>query len=456
MDSFCKNVSPGDLERDWQFYVTQVGYTKSTTLSADFLGPAPAQTSNAVLTTGVNGWSSADSLKTDHEEWIAIDLGRRRQISRISLFPRQDLDMAGHGFPIEFVVETAPTADGPWRLALRRVDRMKLRRRPFKGKLGPVKARFVRVRGLRLRRVKGWYRMQLEKIEIFARDRDHRSEPDLALHRPVFVSSSFERSGWRKDAVVRSWQKMNVLADCRLVYVVGGSGRITNAAMPEQAFGAGSMIIVFPRLWYRWSIDPGHPCAAHWVSFSGEWMMRVFGHEIGFRSSACVIDLGFDEKIVELFEDLNGTVLAETPGYAYLAAAKCWQLIANCRIHDSAPPRALRSVDRCIDQAKRLLTAQVATVADIPSVAAKLHMSYTNFRRIFRQTTGLSPYQYILRQRITRAKDLMLNTDLSVKEVSDRLNFNSPFHFSKTFKAKTGRAPSHFKQETRGALPLPG
>lgn len=449
MNSYCKNVSPGDLERDWQFYVTQVGRTVATSFSADFLGPAPAQASKAVLTTGVNGWSSSDSLKTDHQEWIAIDLGRRRQIARIHLYPRQDLDMAGHGFPLEFVVETAPTAEGPWREVLRRVERRKLRIRPFHGRLGPVKARFVRVRGLRLRRVKGWYRMQLEKIEIFAGSRDHESEPDLALHRPVAVSSSFERSGWYKDAVVRTWQKMNVLSDCRLVYVVGGSGRITNAAMPERAFGAGSMIIVFPRLWYRWSIDPGHPCAIHWVSFSGEWMMRVFGHEIGFRSSSCVIDLGFNERIVELFESLNETIRAEAPGYAYLAAAQCWQLIAHCRMCDSGTPSPLRSAEGAIDQAKRLLTAQVAADADIPGVAAHLNMSYTNFRRIFRQTTGISPYQYVLRQRITRAKDLMLNTDLSVKEVSDRLNFNSPFHFSKTFKAKTGRAPSHFKQEAR-------
>ena len=72
-------------------------------------------------------------------------------------------------------------------------------------------------------------------------------------------------------------------------------------------------------------------------------------------------------------------------------------------------------------------------------------MSYAHFRRLFKQQTGLSPYQYHLQLRINRARELLHGTTLSVKQVAARLNFENPYHFSKIFKRKTGMAPHHFR-----------
>jgi transcriptional regulator GlxA family with amidase domain len=55
--------------------------------------------------------------------------------------------------------------------------------------------------------------------------------------------------------------------------------------------------------------------------------------------------------------------------------------------------------------------------------------------------------------RIYRAKEMLLGTSLSVKEIATMLHFENPFHFSNVFKQKTGSSPSHWR---RGVKPAGG
>jgi AraC-like DNA-binding protein len=72
-------------------------------------------------------------------------------------------------------------------------------------------------------------------------------------------------------------------------------------------------------------------------------------------------------------------------------------------------------------------------------------VSYSNFRKLFKEYTGLSPATYQQDLRLQRAKELLSTTDLSIKEIAYKLNFESPDYFSAKFKAKTGRRPSELR-----------
>jgi transcriptional regulator GlxA family with amidase domain len=54
-----------------------------------------------------------------------------------------------------------------------------------------------------------------------------------------------------------------------------------------------------------------------------------------------------------------------------------------------------------------------------------------------------------LQLRIGRARELLLGTNLSVKQIAYALRFASPYHFSKIFKKKTGMAPQQWRERTR-------
>lgn len=69
-----------------------------------------------------------------------------------------------------------------------------------------------------------------------------------------------------------------------------------------------------------------------------------------------------------------------------------------------------------------------------------------HFIRVFTSFIGVTPYQYILRKKMEKAKDLICNTDLSYSEVSFELGFQSYANFSNAFKKATGKTPVQYKK----------
>jgi AraC family transcriptional regulator len=72
------------------------------------------------------------------------------------------------------------------------------------------------------------------------------------------------------------------------------------------------------------------------------------------------------------------------------------------------------------------------------------HMSPSYFSRLFKQSTGLSPHQYVIQDRVDRAKQLLRQRELSIAEISDCLGFTHQSHFSHHFKRLVGSSPKAF------------
>ncbi len=71
------------------------------------------------------------------------------------------------------------------------------------------------------------------------------------------------------------------------------------------------------------------------------------------------------------------------------------------------------------------------------------------FSTAFSASIGLSPKEYIHRRLNQEAIQLVLNTDLKVKKIADKLRFSSEFHFSRFFKTFNGVSPSRYRQRFR-------
>jgi AraC family transcriptional regulator, transcriptional activator of pobA len=74
----------------------------------------------------------------------------------------------------------------------------------------------------------------------------------------------------------------------------------------------------------------------------------------------------------------------------------------------------------------------------------KLHRSYVNqcFKRVF----GISPRDYLIKIRIREAKRMLKTTDETIEEISHRLSFSSPAHFSRSFRDVVGISPLEFRK----------
>lgn len=78
-------------------------------------------------------------------------------------------------------------------------------------------------------------------------------------------------------------------------------------------------------------------------------------------------------------------------------------------------------------------------------IQQRLHIDYHYISSLFSTTEGITIEQYIILQRIERAKELLVYNELSLSEISYKLGYSSVQHLSTQFKKITGLTPSHFK-----------
>lgn len=81
----------------------------------------------------------------------------------------------------------------------------------------------------------------------------------------------------------------------------------------------------------------------------------------------------------------------------------------------------------------------------LADLAQTLNMSQFHFSHTFKQSLGIAPYQYLLQQRIERAKHLLQQTDRSISDIALECGFNSHSHLSKQFKQLTGITPKAYR-----------
>jgi ABC-type sugar transport system ATPase subunit len=82
---------------------------------------------------------------------------------------------------------------------------------------------------------------------------------------------------------------------------------------------------------------------------------------------------------------------------------------------------------------------------DLRRIAESLSMSYDNFRRRFKAQVGLSPSRYFQKMKVGKAKELLLFTDLEIKEIAEQVGFADPYYFSRVFKEWEGSSPMRFR-----------
>ncbi len=81
-------------------------------------------------------------------------------------------------------------------------------------------------------------------------------------------------------------------------------------------------------------------------------------------------------------------------------------------------------------------------------VAELVGISPDYLSRMFRQETGMSPWQYLNRLRIAHAQELLLSTTDSVTEIGSQVGFSDAAYFSRKFRIETGLSPQAFRKKS--------
>ena len=91
--------------------------------------------------------------------------------------------------------------------------------------------------------------------------------------------------------------------------------------------------------------------------------------------------------------------------------------------------------------------AHLSETIRLDELAALVHLSAYHFCRVFKRTTGFTPNQFVMRQRLARALELLRSTNLNVNQVATAVGYASPTHFAYLLLRHTGRLPTDYISE---------
>lgn len=187
----------------------------------------------------------------------------------------------------------------------------------------------------------------------------------------------------------------------------------------------------------------GYRCSVHWYFASAfkERFPRVVATNRLFeidrnRCTCCGGHASLDMMLTLMSDDLGRVVANEISGW--------FQHHRIRDVHDeqSAGAEGDLSVNSAaVTEAIKLFKENVETPIPISTVAEHVGVTVRQLERLFKIHLRVSPSRYFRQQRLKRARELLLYTNMSVSEVSLAAGFSSHSHFTRCYRLQYGRSP---------------
>ena len=235
-------------------------------------------------------------------------------------------------------------------------------------------------------------------------------------------------------------------------YIISGKGWL-DAADSKFHLHAGQGFLLCPRQVSTYCADPEEPWHYAWVEFDG---LRA-------RESMTLAGLN-ERQPVYTPKNPDNQVLPDL-----------MQIIDN---HDKAPLRLVGMAMVLLDEIVQTSRTKIATGnkrlrnfymrevinyiegnyqrdVSIEEIAANRGLNRSYFARLFKETMGVSPQQFLIQYRMTKASELLKGSKMPVTEVSHAVGYENPLHFSRAFKNLYGISPSEYRRRHAYQTPEP-
>lgn len=243
-------------------------------------------------------------------------------------------------------------------------------------------------------------------------------------------------------------QKGRVLDEYQLVYITRGRGLFTSTATSERQVCRGRLMLLFPGQWHTYHPYRQSGWDEYYVGFNGPIADGLLRN--GFLTDNCqILDVGASEELVTLFRNAIEVAREDKNSSQQLLAGIVMHIIGMVLSLWKNKLFEMSDIDQKIEQAKIIMNEQVEQSIDMEELAMRLNISYSWFRKVFKDYTGYAPAKYFQELKLRRAKQLLVGSSLTVKEIAYRLHYASTEHFLVQFKKHATCTPTEYRQKVR-------
>lgn len=243
-------------------------------------------------------------------------------------------------------------------------------------------------------------------------------------------------------------EKGRILSEYQIVYISKGKGTFTSATTKKTAISKGQATLLFPGQWHTYCPLQETGWNEYYIGFEGKIIDDIVAN--GFISSENqVLNVGVNEDLVNLYTTAIKVAKEDKTGVQQTLAGIAFNILGT--ILSLAQHNNFESKDSAqkIEQAKVIMYENIHKNIDAKEIAANLGISYSSFRKAFKEYSGYSPSHYFQELKLRKAKELLAETNDSIKEISYELNFSSYEYFLSFFKKRVGVTPLEYRNMGR-------
>ena len=251
--------------------------------------------------------------------------------------------------------------------------------------------------------------------------------------------------GEHPDDYLFSLKKGRVLQEPQILYIIKGSGWFVSAHQPKRKLQAGDVVILYPGEWHNYAPDAATGWSEAWIGFTGDNAERLVNDFFPDKSNP-VHHVGIYDTLCEAYEKAYEVAEKQLPAYQQQLAGYITLIVTTVYARSRQLPYLNNPDANSINFAMKYMRQNLDRNFQMEDVAVQSGMGYSKFRKVFKDYTGFSPAQYFLRLKMERAKDFLLSTTLSCKEIAFRLGFDSASYFNKMFRLYHGQTPMEYRR----------
>jgi AraC-like DNA-binding protein len=244
------------------------------------------------------------------------------------------------------------------------------------------------------------------------------------------------------------WRHGRTLEGFALLYISSGGGTFESKPAFSASIEAGQAFLLFPGIWHRYAPHAETGWHEHWVGFDGETARRWLRHRF-FSPQNPVVKIGAEDTVLATFSRVMQAVRANRPALQQILAGATNNLMGLFYSAQQAQSAVDVQNANVIERAISRIQDEFDRNLDMKRLAQELCVSYSWFRHSFATHTGLSPHQYLLELRLVRARSLLAETELPVKEIALQTGFEDELYFSRLFRQKLNLTPTQWRNRSR-------
>lgn len=239
-------------------------------------------------------------------------------------------------------------------------------------------------------------------------------------------------------------EKGRVLREYQLVYITKGRGLFSSDSTQEKQVCKGRLMVLFPGQWHTYRPLRQTGWTEYYIGFEGPMIDGIVSSSF-LSHEQQILEVGINEELVSLFSRALAVAEADKISAQQYLSGIVLHMIGMVLSVSKNKVFEMSDVDQKIEQAKIIMNENVSGNVDPEELAMRLNISYSWFRRVFKEYTGYAPAKYFQELKLRKAKQMLVGTSQSVKEISFFLGFQSTEYFFSFFKKRTGLTPLEYR-----------